>query len=388
MSSFLNIFRRASARHPEFKAGIYHYQSPADDPRNYRLHLRVESNGEGVLIVNAATVLHLNETATEYLFYFVHNLPAQDVGLFMTSRYNVDRRQAEADYRGLAERVLTLVEVPDLDPVTFLDFERRQPYSGQIAAPYRLDIAPTYRLPQGEAPESAPVERVKAELSAAEWKHILEKAWQAGIPHVTFTGGEPTLRDDLPELVAQAERLGMVSGLVTNGERFAEASYLKALLDTGLDHVFIVMHPDHPHAWAALKNALPEDLFVAVHLTLTKENHAELPEYLQELKSLGVSAVSLTTTAPELKLELQGLRELLADLDLRLVWDIAVPYSSLNPVALEMANAKPPQGAGRAWLYVEPDGDVLPAQGVNMVLGNLLNDPWEKIWKQAQAYKG
>jgi MoaA/NifB/PqqE/SkfB family radical SAM enzyme len=32
-------------------------------------------------------------------------------------------------------------------------------------------------------------------------------------------------------------------------------------------------------------------------------------------------------------------------------------------------------------LYVEPDGDVLPAQGINQVLGNFLNDAWEKIWK-------
>ena len=40
------------------------------------------------------------------------------------------------------------------------------------------------------------------------------------------------------------------------------------------------------------------------------------------------------------------------------------------------------KGAGTAWLYVEPDGDVLPAQGVNKVLGNLLTDPWEKIWKK------
>ena len=42
-----------------------------------------------------------------------------------------------------------------------------------------------------------------------------------------------------------------------------------------------------------------------------------------------------------------------------------------------------PKVAGRAWLYVEPDGDVLPTQGVNRLLGNFLRDPWEKIWKAA-----
>ena len=66
---------------------------------------------------------------------------------------------------------------------------------------------------------------------------------------------------------------------------------------------------------------------------------------------------------------------------MRLVWDLPVPYSHFHPVALELAeHEEVPQGAGKAWLYVEPDGDVLPAQGVNQVLGNLLNDSWNKIW--------
>jgi MoaA/NifB/PqqE/SkfB family radical SAM enzyme len=42
-------------------------------------------------------------------------------------------------------------------------------------------------------------------------------------------------------------------------------------------------------------------------------------------------------------------------------------------------------GAGRAWLYVEPDGDVLPDQSIDRVLGNFLRDPWEKIWQPEVA---
>ena len=63
-------------------------------------------------------------------------------------------------------------------------------------------------------------------------------------------------------------------------------------------------------------------------------------------------------------------------------WDLPVPYSALNPVALELENGElPAKGAGSAWLYVEPDGDVLPSQGINRVFGNLLTEPWESIWK-------
>ena len=55
---------------------MYHYQSPPDDPRNYRLHLRLEARRQRVLIVNAATVLHLNQTAAEYAYYLVQNTPS------------------------------------------------------------------------------------------------------------------------------------------------------------------------------------------------------------------------------------------------------------------------------------------------------------------------
>ena len=44
----------------------------------------------------------------------------------------------------------------------------------------------------------------------------------------------------------------------------------------------------------------------------------------------------------------------------------------------------PPEQVVRQHLYVEPDGDVLPAQGYNVVLGNLLRDSWETIWEHTE----
>jgi hypothetical protein len=43
------------------------------------------------------------------------------------------------------------------------------------------------------------------------------------------------------------------------------------------------------------------------------------------------------------------------------------------------------QGAGKAWLYVEPDGDVLRGQGMPEVMGNLATDAWLDIWKKCQS---
>ena len=65
-----------------------------------------------------------------------------------------------------------------------------------------------------------------------------------------------------------------------------------------------------------------------------------------------------------------------------IVWDLAAPYSHVNPVEVEAG--RPPEQVVRQHLYVEPDDDVLPAQGYNVVLGNLLRDSWEAIWEHAE----
>ena len=79
MSSILKPIQRWFAPIEPIDPGIYHYISPQDDPRNYRLHLRIENDGAGVLIINASTVLHLNETAAEYAYYLVNNMMADEV---------------------------------------------------------------------------------------------------------------------------------------------------------------------------------------------------------------------------------------------------------------------------------------------------------------------
>jgi len=273
------------------------------------------------------------------------------------------------------------VNTPDLDPTTFLDFERREPLTGEISAPYRLDCAITYQLPNEEPANSAPIERAERELSTAEWKAILDKAWAIGIPHIIFTGGEPTLRGDLPDLIGRAEANGQITGLLTDGLRLANPAYLQELLQTGLDHLLMVIQPENEQSWAALQNVLAADLSVAVHLTLTPENVANNAGLLDRLAGMGVKAVSLSASDPELGGALIRLRDHLADLHMELVWNLPVPYSSYHPVALETVEEAQVEGAGRAWLYVEPDGDVLPAQGLNQVLGNMLHDPWDQIWK-------
>lgn len=360
-------------------AGIHHGQwSPPNSPP-YRIHLRLQQDGSGVLILNASTVVHLNPTAAEYAYNFIKGTDEQAAARSIASRYRVSRQTALQDFRNFASRIETLATTVDLDPVAFLDIDRVPPHSVSLTAPLRLDCALTYRLPPGTSAEYAPVKRVNRELATDEWRQILEGAWQAGIPHVTFTGGEPTLRDDLVALIEHAERLGQVCGLLTDGLKLTESAYLGALLQSGLDHLLVILQPARPESWKALEAVLAADIFVTAHLTLGKQNLEGAEGHLQRLADAGCKSLSLTFQNADLPSA--QLRDAAADLGLALKHDLPVPYSADNPVTRETTEEAPPDGAGRAWIYVEPDGDVLPAQGLaDQVLGNILKDPWEKIY--------
>jgi organic radical activating enzyme len=367
------------------EAGVFHYQAPPTAAFPYRLHLRIEPDGTGLLIVNASTVLHLNQTAVEFALSFINQVPEEEAIDQIKKRYNIDREQIALDYHEFIDRLQILIETPDLDPVTYLDFERAEPYAGAISAPYRLDCALTYRLSDENSTGTAPTERVKREMLSEEWQTILSKAWDAGIPHVVFTGGEPTLRPDLPEIIAFAEQLGQVSGLLTNGLRLSEHDYLHQLLNSGLDHIMLTLDPDEEQSWEALRDVLAEDIHTTVHLTITRKYAPQIPQLLDRLKRMGVVCISLSVDNLNLNAELIQARQMVADRHMQLVWDLPVPYSRLHPVALELKQENEVEGVMHAWLYVEPDGDILLGQGQPQVFGNLLSETWDDIWSRVKA---
>jgi uncharacterized radical SAM superfamily Fe-S cluster-containing enzyme len=94
--------------------------------------------------------------------------------------------------------------------------------------------------------EEPPLERVKSWLSDIA---------ASGRSFVQFTGGEPTLRDDLPEIVSHARRCGFrYMQLNTNGLRLAEdAGYVRALAGAGLSFVFLQFDGTNNKIYRALR---------------------------------------------------------------------------------------------------------------------------------------
>ncbi len=393
-------------------SGIYHYQTPPDAERQFRMHLRVERDGHGVLIINAARMLHLNQTATELAKLMLQDKTPEEAARQMEQRYKVDRRTAQADYEELHDMIWELAQAgEEICPVTHLEVGRIEPMSAEISAPYRMDLALTYRC-QNDCPHCY-VERPKdfPEMSTEQWKRVIDRCWEQGIPHLTFTGGEATLWPDLVELVQYAEDLGLITGLQTNGRKLRDRAYLDQLLLAGLDHIQITLESHDPAihdemvgvqgAWQetveGIRTVVDADVYMMTNTTMTTANIDGIEETIAFAASLGVptfgcnsliysgSAVAVGSGIPEGELEpvLERVKEATQEHHMRLIWYTPTQYCELDPVGMELGI----KGctAARYNMCVEPNGDVLACQSYYVSLGNILADRWETIWEHELA---
>jgi radical SAM protein with 4Fe4S-binding SPASM domain len=273
-----------------------------------------------------------------------------------------------------------------------------------LPAPYRMDLALTYRC-QNKCLHCYNETRPLKELSTEEWRKVIARTWQLGIPHIVFTGGEPTLVADLDQLVAESEKWGQVTGLVTNGRTLAREGYLHDLVVKGLDHVQITLlshiPEEHdrlvgsPGAWnqtvAGIKIAASEDVYLSTNTTIMRSNLSTVEETMRFLISLGVKNIAFNglirsgkgvnaegVTYEELTSALKKLQSISAESGTRMIWYTPTPYHEMNPVNLGLGIKQ--CTACSLNMAVEPDGSVLPCQSYYESLGNILTDPWENIW--------
>ena len=392
--------------------GLHAYEQRDGAGGRVRVHLRLEPDGRGLLVINAARVLHLNQTAAEYARLILERVPEDVAVRQVARRYRVDARTARADFRRMQAQLDALIRADEgACPIIGLDLERVDPFSVPLTAPYRMDLALTYRC--NDACPHCYVARPSGypEMDTAAWQMVLERVWEAGIPHVCFTGGEATLREDLVELVATAEGLGLVTGLLTNGRRLSDAAFVQALVAAGLDHAQITLesHDEAVHdsmvatrgAWQetvrGIRNAVAANLYTTTNTTLTRQNVARIEETVAFIGSLGVPTFACNSLIyagrgatvgagfgeEELVPILERVREAAGQQGLRLIWYTPTQYCAFSPLQLELGVK-----ACTAALYnmcVEPDGAVIPCQSYYEPLGYILRDPWEAIWNHDLA---
>ena len=414
----------------EPQSGLYHYNRVDKDEKS-RIHLRLDPDGHGTLIVNANRILHLNPTAALMAYFSLEDISERKAVRLIRRKYHVNAAQARADVAAVRSQLEELVRPDGACPIHELGLETVMPFSARPTAPYRLDLALTYRcnndcahcynvqhssptaLEQGGKFTRAEASNAKAELSTGGWQRVLDKAWELGIPHIIFTGGEPTLRDDLPDLVAHAEKNGQITGLNTNARRLSDPRYVEKLVAAGLDHIQITVESNNaevhdamvrtrgafPQTIKGLKNALASPLYVMTNTTMLRTNAHTIPSTLDFLADTGVPTVGLNALIYSGRGSVVGTG--LAESDLspllevarqktfargqRLIWYTPTQYCDFDPMALDLGV----KGCTAALynLCIEPDGGVLPCQSYYHQLGNLLTDDWDSIWNHDLAVR-
>ncbi len=141
------------------------------------------------------------------------------------------------------------------------------------------------------------------ELTTEQGKELIDDLTEFGSPVILFSGGEPTMRKDLPELAEYAKSKGMRAVISTNGTLIDE-KMAKVLKKIGLSYVGISLDGVRetndkfrgvPGAFDAamdgLRNCMKEDIKVGLRFTINKKNMADIPAIFDIIEEEGIPRV-------------------------------------------------------------------------------------------------
>lgn len=296
-------------------------------------------------------------------------------------------------------------------------------YASKMVAPHRMDLMISSMQKDGHwncnqkcihcyAAGQEYAER--KELTTKEWEKIIDKCRQACIPQLTFTGGEPTRRDDLVELVEYSK--WFITRLNTNGVLLTQ-ELCEKLKKASLDSVQITFYSANKEKHNKLvgadnfdktvegiKNTIKADLPLSINTPLCTINQ-DYVETLKFLNSLGVKYVTCSgliitgnatkEQSKETQLSEEELYNILKEA-CKYTKEHLMEISFTSPGWIEEKKLKelgldiPSCGACLSNMAIAPDGEVVPCQSwleENAGLGNMLTTKWEDIWNNPKCIK-
>jgi radical SAM protein with 4Fe4S-binding SPASM domain len=370
-----------------------------------------------LLMIRPDKTLGLNQSAVEILagLYARGAAGAEAVLADLAGRLVVEPARLLTDSEALVEAVGAMLN-EDFSPrpsLRFSSFER-----SRVAFPTLAEIALTYgcqnrcRFCYAASPDREKQHRL---MDTAQVCRVMDKIYhQAHVPSLSFTGGEATLRPDLPKLITYGQRLGLRVNLITNGLRAADPDYARSLVEAGLASAQISLEAAdaglHDHITgrsgsfeqtvAGVKNLKRLGIHVHTNTTLCAQNleHADaLIRFVAGVlgnQTLSMNMVIRTGLAQQGQAEvgvsytqvaarLPDLQSLAAEIGIRLVWYSPIPYCIFNPVAHGMGAKACACIDGI--LSVNPAGQVLPCSSFEDGLGSLLDQDFESIYANRKA---
>jgi radical SAM protein with 4Fe4S-binding SPASM domain len=383
-----------------------------------RPHLRVRPEDD-LLILVPNTPIKLNRTAVRILGAMVN----EGAGVAEVLRREGDTPGKRRDLHcfftdlqswlsgtlgeGLGRRAV--LHEPFAAP--FCDY----PVLSEVALTYRCNLTCAFCYAgcgAGGLPEGWAEERT---MTDAQVLAVLDRIHgEARCPSVSFTGGEPTVRPALPRFVAHAKGLGMKVNLISNGQLLGDR-LVGELAAAGLDSAQLSLEGPAPEVhdglvgrpgafarlWAAVERLRAAGIRVHTNTTVSRRNLAHLPRIVDLVAARGLTRLTMNLVIPcgtarvsgadlsvpysEIGPHLLALRDRARERGVQLIWYSPLPLCLVNTVAEGLGNRG--CAAAEGLLHVNPAGDVLPCSSFHHGegLGNLLEQPFEEIWRSRAA---
>ncbi len=143
----------------------------------------------------------------------------------------------------------------------------------------------------------------KNELTTQQGKDLIDDLAQFGAPVILFSGGEPLMRKDLPELALYARQKGMRAVISTNGT-LIDRKMAKVLKEIGLSYVGVSLDGMRETndrfrgvsgafdlALEGMRNCLAEGIKVGLRFTINKRNVKDIPAIFDLLEKENIPRV-------------------------------------------------------------------------------------------------
>ena len=254
--------------------------------------------------------------------------------------------------------------------------------------------------------------RTRGELTTGQWIDTLREARQLGAAQLGFSGGEPLVRRDLEDLVAEARTLGYYTNLITSAIGM-DAERVRRLRQAGLDHIqisFQASEADLNNHFAgtdafdhkvAMARAVKEQGYpMVLNVVLHRHNIDRTDAILDMALDLGADYVELANTqyygwAFHNRHRLLPTREQLERSEA-----VANRYKEAHGDRMRILYVIPDyyadrpkpcmNGWGQVFLSIAPDGTALPCQGARMLPGlefpRVTEHRLAWIWNESPAF--
>ncbi len=298
---------------------------------------------------------------------------------------------------------------------SFSVLERQKSVAETYGIPVAVLLELTHRCPLQCPYCSNPIEldRGSTELTTEEWKKVLTELAEIGVLQVHFSGGEPTARRDLVELVRHAAGLGLYTNLITSGVQLDQAR-LAALAAAGLDHVQLSFQDvdDAPgdaiaaYDGAQAKKRAVAALVVAQGLPLTanlvvhRRNLARLAAMIEMAAGLGAARIevahaqyygwALANRAALLpsRAQLEDADQVVGAARARLKGQVVIDYVTPDYYARRPKACM--SGWGRRFINITPEGKALPCHAAETIpdiaFPSVTSASLETIWQRSDAF--